>query len=245
LRAAPAPLTILHADEHLVAVDKPAGLAVHRSALVGADDDYLVDRVRAETGRTLFLAHRLDRATSGVTLLAATREVAAVLGAQFMSRSLMKRYLAVCRGWPPPEGTIEYPLDAPGKPEPKPATTRWRVLATAELAVAMGRYPQQRYALLLVEPETGRYQQIRRHFHHLSHHLLGDTSHGRGDHNRLFRQHLGVHRMLLHAWCLVLAHPADGRRLALVAPPDASFERVCARFGWEDALAGVDPAVPW
>ncbi len=228
----PTPIHILYEDDSLVVVDKPAGLAVHRSHLVGRDDDYLVDRIREQTGRTLYLAHRLDRATSGVLVLAAGKDAAAALGAQFMQRTVAKTYLGVCRGWPDAEGMIDHPLDAPGHREPRPSITRWRTLATGILAVPMGRYPEQRYALLELHPETGRHQQIRRHLHHLSHPLLGDTTHGRGDHNRLFRIHLGVHRLLLHAWQVSFAHPADGRTLAVEAPPDAAWRRVLARFGW-------------
>lgn len=228
--------TIIHADEALVAVNKPPGIAAHRSQLVGADDDYLVDRVREITGRTLYLVHRLDRATSGVNLFAASRELAASLGEQFMSRAVDKTYLAVCRGWPDETGAIDYALDAPGKREPKPALTEFKRLATVEVPIALGRYPAQRYALVAAYPRTGRYQQIRRHFHHVSHHLIGDTTHGRGDHNRLFRQYYGAHRLLLHAWRIALTHPVSGAPVGFEAPLDASFQRVIDTFGWQDAL---------
>lgn len=232
LNAKPA-IAVLYTDESVVVVDKPAGIAVHRSHLVGADDDYLVDRVREQTGRTLYLAHRLDRATSGAIVFAASKEDAAELGQQFMQRDVDKTYLAVCRGWPAESGEIDYPLDAPGQRETKPAVTRWHTVASAELAVPMGRYPVQRYALLSVTPETGRYQQIRRHLHHISHHVIGDTTHGRGDHNRLFRIHLRVHRMLLHAWRIGFRHPRSGEALMIEAPPDADWQRVLQHFGWQ------------
>jgi tRNA pseudouridine65 synthase len=226
-------LPLLYIDEHLVVVDKPAGIAVHRSNLVGADDDYLIDRLRRQVAGPLHLAHRLDRATSGVLLVARSVEAAAELGRQLMERKVEKSYLAVVRGWPGDEGAIDHPLTGASlKGEPKPARTRWRTLATVELPIAMGRYPQQRYALLDVEPETGRYQQIRRHFAHASHHLVGDTTHGRGDHNRLFRMHYGVHRLLLHAWRLGFTHPVDGRAMRLVAPVDASWDKALAGLGW-------------
>jgi tRNA pseudouridine65 synthase len=237
----PVPIAVLHADEALVAVDKPAGIAVHRSRLVGRDEEYLIDRVRAATGRTLYLAHRLDRATSGVLLLAADRDVAAALGRQFMQHAVRKTYLGVVRGWPEPEGLVDYPLDAPGKPGPKPARTRWRRLATVEVPIPMGRYPQQRYSLLALEPETGRYQQLRRHLHHVSHHLVGDTTHGRGDHNRLFRIHYGIHRLLLHAWRVELAHPRSGAPLRIEAAADAEWMRLLQRLGWDEALAATGP----
>jgi tRNA pseudouridine65 synthase len=145
----------------------------------------------------------------------------------------------VVRGWPAEHGEIDYPLSGSSLAgEAKPALTRWRRLATVEVPIAHGRYPQQRYSLLEVAPETGRYRQIRRHFHHISHHLLGDTSHGRGDHNRLIRQHYGVHRLLLHAWRLEVRHPATGEPLRLEAPLDAAWQRLLGAFGWEAALAG-------
>lgn len=236
------PLEILHLDEHLVAVNKPAGLAVHRSRLVGADEEYLIDRLREQVDGRLHAVHRLDRATSGVLLVARSQEAASDLGRQLMVREVDKRYLAVVRGWPEEQGEIDYPLSGSSlRGEAKPALTRWRRLATVEVPIASGRYPQQRYALLEVSPETGRYRQIRRHFHHVSHHLLGDTSHGRGDHNRLLRQYFGVHRLLLHAWRLGVRHSATGQPLRLEAAPDAAWERLLKAFGWEAALATATP----
>src|SRR5690606_4870494 len=124
------PLAILYADAHIAVVDKPAGVIVHESRLAGAETDTLVARVRAELGRPAWLAHRLDRATSGCLLLGLDRALMASLGAGFMERQVDKRYLAVVRGWPEPEGVIDHPLDGgPGKPDRRPAITRYRVLA--------------------------------------------------------------------------------------------------------------------
>src|SRR5690606_1064633 len=95
-----AAITVVHEDADLLAVDKPAGLAVHRRKMVARDDDYLMDRLRARIGGDLFLVNRLDRATSGLVLLARSRDVARALGEQLMSRSVDKTYLAVVRGWP-------------------------------------------------------------------------------------------------------------------------------------------------
>jgi len=115
--------------------------------------------------------------------------MAAELGRLFMARAVEKSYLAIARGWPEPEGVIDYALpDSRDRSPGKPALTRWRVLATATVPIALGKYPEQRYALVEAFPETGRYRQIRKHFHHVSHHIVGDTSHGRGDHNRLWRR---------------------------------------------------------
>jgi tRNA pseudouridine65 synthase len=103
-----APIAVLHADEALVAIDKPAAIAVHRSRLVGRAEEYLIDRVRAATGRTLYRAHRLDRATSGVLLLAADRAMAAALGRQFTQREGGLRRLRAHRGHRRPEGSARH-----------------------------------------------------------------------------------------------------------------------------------------
>lgn len=227
-------IEILHQDDALLAVNKPANLAVHRSKMVGNADEFLIDLLREQIGGDVYLAHRLDRATSGVLLVARSREVAAALGEQFMGRSVRKQYLVVVRGWPEPgEDVIDYPL--PGSRETGPrreARTQYRRLATIEVPIALGRYPQQRYALLLAEPESGRFRQIRKHLAHVHHPVVGDCQHGRGDHNRLYKQHFGCHRMLLHAWRLHLAHPVSGVPMMIEAPLDQEYTALLARFGW-------------
>jgi tRNA pseudouridine65 synthase len=227
-------MDVLYRDDALAVVDKPAGLMVHDSALARGETDFAADRLRELFQAPIHLIHRLDRATSGCLLLAFQREVASELGKQFMSRAVRKRYLALCRGWPQDaEFRVEHDLDGgPGKPQKKPAITQFRRLATGELPQPAAGFETSRYALLECEPETGRFRQIRRHLKHLSHHLIGDTSHGDGRRNRDFRA-LGVHRMLLHAWRLEFTHPIGGETLRVTAPLDAEFTRALALFGWD------------
>ena len=230
---APQMIAVLHVDDRLAVVDKPAGLMVHGGALARGEEDFLADRLRAQFGRPVFLVHRLDRATSGCLLLAFDRDTASALGKEVMSRGMDKRYLAVCRGWPAEAAfVIDHPLDGgPGKPEKKPASTQVRVLARGELDEPAAGFPTSRYALLRCTPETGRFRQIRRHLKHIDHHLIGDTSHGDGRRNLAFRMR-GVHRMLLHAHRLVFTHPLTGETLAPVAPLDAGFDKALGLFGW-------------
>ena len=108
--------------------------------------------------------------------------------------------------------------------------TDLRVLGRCELPMPSAGFATSRYAWLEVMPRTGRFRQIRRHLKHASHHLIGDSSHGDGRHNRAFRM-LGIHRMLLHARALAFAHPHGGARLQVQAPVDAQFERALALFG--------------
>lgn len=227
------PIAVLYADAHLAVVDKPAGLMVHDSALARGETEFALDRLRAQFGRRVYFAHRLDRATSGCLLLAFDPQTAAALGKAFMARGVDKQYLAVVRGWPEAEGVIDHPLDGgPGKPLKKPATTSYTRLATAELPIPSGEFPSSRYALLRCEPQTGRFRQIRRHLKHIHHHLIGDSSHGDGRHNRVFRA-MGVSRMLLHAERLAFTHPLSDEPLQLQAPLDDEFRRAFSRLNWD------------
>jgi tRNA pseudouridine65 synthase len=229
-------ISVLYRDDALAVVNKPAGLMAHASPMARGEDDFLVDRLREQFATPVHLIHRLDRATSGCLLVAFDRDVAAALGRVFMSREVRKDYLAICRGWPEQHLLLDYPLDGgPGKPEKKPAVTEFIRLATAEIATPSARHPTSRYALLRCSPQTGRYRQIRRHLKHLSHHLIGDSSHGDGRHNREFRM-AGVHRMLLHAWRLEFVHPFDGRRLETLAPWDDEWSKAMAFLGWPDEV---------
>ena len=225
-------LPVLYADAWLAVVDKPAGLMVHDSVLAAGETDFAADRLREQFGRPVYLVHRLDRATSGCLLLAFDRDSASALGRAVMAQALDKGYLAVCRGWPEDAFTIDHPLDGgPGKPQKKPAVTAFTRLACGELDAPSGGFATSRYALLECRPQTGRFRQIRRHLKHASHHLVGDTSHGDGRHNRAFRMR-GVHRMLLHAWQLGFPHPDDGRAIRVLAPPSGEFLKAMALFGW-------------
>ncbi len=218
-------IEVIYRDEYIAVVNKPAGLMAHSSALARGEDDFLHDRLREQFGCKIYLIHRLDRATSGCLLIAFDNPSASILGKQFMTRDVEKNYLAICRGWPDEAFTVDYDLDGgPGKPEKKPAITEFKRLACAEIAVASAHHESSRYALMQCTPYTGRFRQIRRHLKHVFHHLIGDTSHGDGRHNRTFRM-MGVHRMLLHAFRLQFDHPKTGERLEITAGLDNEFKK--------------------
>ena len=242
-------LSISHRDPYLVAVHKPAGLLVHRSQLDRAASEFALQMLRDQLGRRVYPVHRLDRGTSGVLLFAFDAEVAATLGARFMSHEVEKTYLAVVRGVPAASGCIEHALtrrlDEPGRRtrraagEPQPATTRFRRLDECELPCEVDRYPSARYSLLEVSPLHGRRHQIRRHLKHAAHPVIGDSTYGKGRHNRFFAQHFGCHRLLLACVRMRLRHPLDETPLELVAPPAADFADVAARLGWSETLAAL------
>ncbi|MFB4203731.1 tRNA pseudouridine synthase C [wastewater metagenome] len=224
-------VTILYRDESLVAVSKPSGLLVHRTEL-DRERDVALQRVRDALGQRVYPVHRLDRATSGVLVFALTPAVAGCLAASFRGRDVAKDYLAVVRGWAPEVGEVDRPVPREKGGEKRPALTRFRRLATVELPIPVDRYPAARYSLVRVVPLTGRRHQIRRHMERANHPLVGDTTYGHGPHNRLFRDHLDSHRLLLHAWRIAFPHPVDGTPCQITASPAADFADVCAALGW-------------
>lgn len=206
MKTPPTHLPILHRDDSLVVVNKPSGLLVHRGW--ARDKVVAMTLLRDALGRWVYPVHRLDRPTSGALLFALDPETARGLQKQFEGGRVEKRYLALVRGIPPVAGRIDHPV--PKEPQGKervPAVTDFRRLATFE-----------RYALMEARPRTGRVHQIRRHFKHLSHPLIGDVRYGKGDQNRLFRERFGLHRLALHALELRFEHPGNGAELAVGAP---------------------------
>lgn len=223
-------LAVLHLDEHLVAIDKPAGLLVHRTQLAAHEDEAALQRLRDQLGRPVWPVHRLDRGTSGVLLFALSPEVASQLGAMFEQGRMHKRYLALVRGWPgADDGVVDHPLardpEKPSAGQPLlEAQTRWRVLRRLEWPFSSDpRFATTRVALLEAEPLQGRRHQIRRHLKHLAHPILGDATHGKGPLNRAVAAHLGTQRLWLHAERLDLRHPVSGAALRLQAPPGAGW----------------------
>lgn len=237
-------MQILFHDDCLVAVNKPAGLLVHRSAVDRGETRFAMQLVRDQIGRRVYPVHRLDRPTSGVLLFALDTDTARQVSGQFCAGAVGKTYLAVVRGYTDEAALIDYPLqeqqdrmtDAradPDKPA-QPALTGYRRLATVELAYPVGRYAGARYSLLGVKPKTGRKHQIRRHLKHIFHPVVGDTTHGDGKHNRLFRDRLDCHRLLLAATRLELSHPQTGAALRIEAPLQGDFQNLIQRLGWSE-----------
>ena len=243
----PEPLTLIYQDTHLLAVHKSAGLLVHRTALDAHADDDLVTRLRAQTGAPVWPAHRLDKGTSGVLLLARDAATARQLGdgfaaaSQGAARRIDKRYLALVRGWPAAAGEIDQPLardpELPSTGQPQlPACTRWRVLQRLTLPLPMTPgHTDTRLALVEIQPLTGRRHQIRRHFKALAHPLIGDASHGKGPLNRALAAHIGHSRLWLHALQLSLAHPVTGLPLDLRADLGTEWSAWSAWTVWSAA----------
>lgn len=233
-----APLPVVYRDDCCVAVAKPAGLAVHRSRLY-ADDDVLLQRLRDQLGQRVYPVHRLDRATGGVVLFGLSSDAARQLAASLAAGLARKRYWVVVRGHLEGETVIDHPLRDLDSGVPRPSRTGYRALHRAELSIPVGPYPTARYTLLEAEPLTGRQHQLRRHFKHVSHPVIGDTTYGRGEHNRLFRRLTGMQRLWLMARALEFPQPRTGQPVSVAAEPDEAWLRLFDLLGWN---GGADAA---
>ena len=225
-----------------MAVDKPAGIHVHppedQKHRIAPSTNGL--KILAEQlGLHLYPVHRLDRATSGVLLYALTAAAAGELARQFREREVLKHYVCVARGWTDEAGVIDHAL-APEAPEGEatrerkeslPSVTRYRTVARCEVPYPDREHPRSRYSLLIAEPETGRRHQLRRHFSHLAHPLIGDPIYGHGPHNRLFRDGLKLPGLLLKAQSIALTHPSSGERLEIHSRWTGVWHRVFDLFG--------------
>jgi 23S rRNA pseudouridine955/2504/2580 synthase len=225
--ARPAPareFPILFEDEHLIAVDKPAGVAVHGGSGVSFG---VIEQLRQARPQAKFLelVHRLDRETSGILLVAKRRSALTALQDQFRERETGKTYLALALGaWPAGTKVIDQPLhkylQADGERRvrvvAKDDPDGMRSITLVKVAEALPGC-----SLLEVTIKTGRTHQIRVHLSSQGHPIAGDDKYGDFDRNKSL-QKLGLRRMFLHAWRLQFTHPATGLRIALQAalPPE-------------------------
>lgn len=219
-------LSICYEDDMMIAVNKPSGLLVHRTALARGERFFAMQILRDQIGQHVFPVHRLDRPTSGILLFAKSGDYATLLSEQFAMRRVHKTYHAVARGYLSQSGVIDYPLreeldkiadhQANADKAAQEAITEYHCLKTVELPYAVSqKHETSRYSLVRLHPQTGRKHQIRRHLAHLRHPIIGDTNHGDGRHNRFFREHFGIHRLLLAATGLRMEHPLTGKLVAI------------------------------
>jgi 23S rRNA pseudouridine1911/1915/1917 synthase len=223
----PARFAIAHEDEHLLVIDKPAGVVVHpapghaQGTLVQA----LAGRVAGgEDPERPGIVHRLDRDTSGLLVVARSEPVHAALRAQLARREITREYLALVEGRPAARtGTIEAPLGRDRRvrtrvstdtDDPRPAITRFETVATPPAAT-----------LLRVRLETGRTHQIRAHLRAIGHPVLGDPEYG------VPAGRLGLERQFLHAERLALRHPVTGAPLDVRSPLPGDLAAALAAAG--------------
>jgi tRNA pseudouridine65 synthase len=229
-------LPLLHADHDLAAFAKPSGLLVHRGW--GDDAVTATDLAREALGAEVSPVHRLDRGTSGVLLFARSSAVAAQLARSFEEGAVEKVYLALVRGAPPDDGTIDHPIPRREGGPRVPALTTFRTLFRLPDAPGPGEGPRagviaapRQVSLVEAHPRTGRLHQVRRHLKHLNHPVIGDANYGKGALNRAFAEAVGLRRLALHAASLRLPHPVTGAPLCFEAELPLDLAEPFARLG--------------
>ena len=217
------PLHIVYEDEDLLAVDKPAGMVVHPAP--GHETGTLVNAILSHRPDLASLdragiAHRLDRYTSGLLLVAKTEKALQALQRQFRLGQMQKVYLALVEGrLMPIDGRIEAPLGRDPSNRQRMAVVRGGRPASTTYRV---REHYEKHTLLKVRPETGRTHQIRVHLAAIGHPVAGDRVYGRRSDS------LGLHRHFLHAWRLGFTHPSQKDWIDLEASPPKELEQVLA-----------------
>lgn len=224
-------LEIIYRDEHLIAINKPHGLLVHRSSIAADVSEFAIQLLRDQIGQKVYPAHRIDRKTAGVLLFALDKESEIAMQQAFMENRVKKQYLAIVRGFTPDAETIDYPLRKENGAL-QDALTKYKNLEQAELDIPLGKHPTSRYSLVLAEPETGRMHQLRKHFAHVFHPIIGDRTHGCNKQNKMFKDKWKMETMLLHAKQLRFAHPVSGEEIIICANLQPEFQSVMQVMGW-------------
>jgi 23S rRNA pseudouridine1911/1915/1917 synthase len=236
---------VLHADEALLVLDKPAGLPVHPSARYHRNTLTQLLRTRLGAGHGWEMAHRLDRETSGVMVLGRRGGSARTLKHAFFAREVEKVYWALCRGCLTEQVRIDMPLGpAKGsairiKMGPRALDDDGQAAATTVRPLAFGEHRGAAISLVEARPETGRQHQIRVHLAELGYPLLGDKLYGLAEEKFLgiveggrplaeLEAELGLGRHALHAVSLTLTHPTEGQRRCFTAPWPADLAEILA-----------------
>lgn len=227
-------LEILFEDDYYIAINKPAGVLVHRTSIAKDEEELLaVQLLRDQIGQKVYPLHRIDRPTSGVLLFAKSPEATSLLQPLFPTDEVKKYYLSIVRGhFSEDHGIINYPLKKKLYGELQEAQTEYWSLSKSEIPFASSaKYSSSRYSLIKLYPHTGRMHQIRRHMAHARHYVIGDTAHGDNKQNNFFRKHFSLNNMLLHAWKLGFFHPYKKEYIEITAELPSYFIKTMQDLG--------------
>lgn len=224
-------LEIVYQDDHLIAINKPHGLLVHRSSIANDAKEFALQLLRDQVNRHVSPVHRLDRKTGGLLLFAFEKDVEIAMHQQFQNGEVKKKYLAILRGYAPDQLDIDYPL-AKENGTIQEAFTSFVTLKRAELDIAFGKHPTSRYSLVEAQPTTGRMHQLRRHFAHIFYPIIGDRKHGCNKQNKFFKEQWEMTTMLLHASELAFIHPVTRQEIEIKASVQSEFLRVMELMKW-------------
>lgn len=224
------PLEILYQDDQFVAINKPHGLLVHRTNIARDASEFALQLLRDQIGLPVYPCHRLDRKTSGVLLFALDEKSNSLMQQEFSSGNVHKKYRTIVRGYTEGKGTIDYPLRREDGVL-QDSISHYTTLKQSELNIPLLKQSTSRYSLVEVIPETGRMHQIRRHFAHIRHPIIGDRPHGCNKQNKLFKERWNMTTMMLHAVSLEFNHPILGEKKTILASPSEEFLRTLGILG--------------
>lgn len=228
-------LEILYQDDDIIAINKPHGLLVHRSSIARDASEFALQLLRDQIGQTVYPAHRLDRKTSGILLFSLNKDMDKELQQLFQNQQVDKKYLAILRGHAPDEMHIDYPLKKDNGVIQE-AQTDFKTIAHTEVPFPSGKFPTSRYSLVEANPTTGRMHQLRKHFAHIFHPIIGDRPHGCNKQNKFWKDHFEMDTMMLHASELTFIHPKTKTQIIIKADLQPEFKRVLAILNMENSL---------
>ncbi len=218
-------LEIIYQDDYLIAINKPHGLLVHQSPIARDAEEFALQLLKNQIGKFVWPCHRLDRKTSGLLLFALDKETEKAVQLLFRENQISKKYLAIVRGHTPQKMVIDYPLMKENGTL-QDALTNFSTLQHTEIEVPFGKHQTSRYSLVEAEPQTGRMHQLRKHFAHINHPIIGDRPHGCNKQNKLFKEKWQMDTMLLHASELEFIHPLTQQHILLKAKIHPEFDRI-------------------
>lgn len=218
-------LEILYKDDNLIAINKPHGLLVHKSGYASNANEFAVQFLRDQIGQKVYPCHRLDRKTSGVLLFALNRDTNSKIQQRFTENKVNKKYVAIVRGFTEDAGVIDYPLTN-DKGKTQDAITKYKTIQQAEIDIPSGKYNTSRFSLVEIYPQAGRYHQIRKHFAHIMHPIIGDRPHGCNKQNKLFKEKFNMITMMLHASEVSFLYPGLSEEIIIEAHLHNEFKRV-------------------
>ena len=223
-------IPVLYEDEHIIVLNKPINLPVHKNDFMPHDAPYLTKEIGNLTGKWILNVHRLDSKTSGVIIMAFTKEVAHELALQFEKKEVNKIYSAIVQG-EPGEGSFDRKVLVKKKTKfKKPAVTHFKTLNTVQTNISYKEKENVSLSLVEINPETGRWHQLRQHFAQHQFDILGDSHHGDFTLNKIITELVGVKRLFLHATKLEFTHPILKTKMTVEAKIPKEFETVLSYF---------------
>ncbi|NQU84455.1 MAG: hypothetical protein HQ541_01720 [Mariniphaga sp.] len=217
-------IPVIYEDNDIVVVNKPVNLPVHKNDFMPNDAPYLTNLVGEITGKWIFNVHRLDSKTSGLIVLALSKEIAHELTVQFEKKEVDKTYYAIVRE-NPGDGTFMEKVVVKKKSNfKKPAVTHFKTVKTIQTNISYKEHQNICLSLVEIKPETGRWHQIRQHFAKNRFDIIGDIHHGDFTLNKIILEKTEIRRLFLHASGLAFVHPVSGEYLHFKSNLPEEFE---------------------